>query len=289
MSPTRYDCELALDARAIHGEGTRWDADTRRLLWVDIAGRAVHVFDPATGEDRAVDVGQPVGAVAPRRHGVLAAIEQGFALVDLDTGAAEIVAATEGDLPGNRMNDGACDPAGRFWAGSMAYDERPGALYRLGADLAVVRVIDDVTIANGPTWSPDGTTMYFTDTPTRRIDAFDFDVSEGRASRRRPFTEVRGGGHPDGMTVDADGCVWSAQYGAGQVHRYTPDGVLDAIVEVPAHNTTCCAFGGDDLATLFITTAIRLRDQHPGDTHAGGVFACRPGVGGTGGAHHFAG
>jgi sugar lactone lactonase YvrE len=172
-----------------------------------------------------------------------------------------------------RMNEGGCDPDGRFYCGSMAYDERPGAgaLYRLDPDGSVHVVLENVTISNGLEWSPDGSKTYYNDTPTQRIDVFDYDGESGLTGRR-PFAEipVEAGG-PDGLTVDEEGGVWVALYGGAAVRRYTPDGMLDEVIEVPAKQVTACTFGGSGLDQLFISTS--REDLKPGeDPLAGSLF-----------------
>ncbi|HEX9336020.1 MAG TPA: SMP-30/gluconolactonase/LRE family protein, partial [Pseudonocardiaceae bacterium] len=161
-------------------------------------------------------------------------------------------------VQGCRGNDAAVDAAGHLWAGTMPYDETPGGgrLYRVGPGGEVVTVLDGVTVSNGIGWSPDERRMYYVDSPTRRIDMFDYDVATGEARDRRSLVELTDtDGVPDGLCVDAEGCVWVAVHDAGQVRRYTPDGVLDRTIEVPAAQVTACCFGGDDLADLYITTS----------------------------------
>jgi sugar lactone lactonase YvrE len=156
------------------------------------------------------------------------------------------------------MNDGACDPQGRFWAGTMAYDESPGAgsLYRLGVDGSCAAVLTGLTISNGIDWSPDGGTMYLSDSGDRRIDAFRFEGSTGSIGDRRTFVQLdREEGAPDGLTVDAEGALWVALWDGGAVNRYGPDGALLATIELPVQRPTSCAFGGPDNSILFITTA----------------------------------
>jgi sugar lactone lactonase YvrE len=166
----------------------------------------------------------------------------------------------------------------------MALDERPGAgsLYRLDADGSVVQMLSDVTISNGIVWSLDGSTMYYIDTPTRRVDAFSFHPDEGQINDRRPVIELPPGpGSPDGMAIDADGCLWVALYGGSAVHRYSPDGRLDAVVTVAATAPTSCAFGGSDLDVLYITTAAKGTPPGSHEPHAGGLFAVDPRVRGV--------
>ncbi len=181
------------------------------------------------------------------------------------------------------MNDGKVDPSGRFWAGSMAKDERAGAgtLYRLDPDRSVTPMVDGLTIPNGLDWSADGRTMFYIDTTTNRVDAFDYDDAAGTIAGRRPAVLVDPGrGFPDGMTLDAEGFLWVALFDGWGVHRYAPDGRLDRRIEVPAAQVTSVAFGGRDYDELYITTGQEgfPAGGLPGQPHAGGVFRCRPGV-----------
>jgi len=280
------DVALALDARAELGEGPVWDDRRACLFWVDIMRGLVHAYDPATGADRAFDVGQPVGAVMPTSgDDLVLAVRDGFARLDPATGAVRLVAAIAHDHPDRRMNDGNCDAAGRFWAGTMALDERPGAgaLYRLDPDGRVRTMLTGVTISNGLDWSDDGRVMFYADTGTGRVDCFDVDPATGDISGRRPFVTVPPDcGAPDGLTVDCDGGVWLALWGGGALHRYFPDGALDEIVRLPVTHPTSCAFGGVDCRDLYITTAaIALdADARAAQPQAGGLFRCRPGVAG---------
>jgi len=276
--------ELVLDARADLGEGPRWDSAHQRLLWVDIMRGRVHAFTPSTGACRNVAVGQPVGALASCRDGSLVlAVAGGFARLDLDSQKFEMQAAVEADRPQNRMNDGACDGAGRFWAGTMALDEQPGAgaLYRLDPDLTVHTMLTGVSISNGLDWSLDGRRMYYVDSPTRRIDVLDFDVATGSIANRRTFVEVPAdAGVPDGLTVDAAGFVWLALWGGAALRRFAPDGTLERVVPLPVTHPTSCAFGGAALDELYVTSARRplTAEEKARQPQAGGVFRVRPGV-----------
>ena len=278
--------ELVLDARADLGEGPRWDPAHQRLLWVDIMRGRVHAFTPSTGACRNVAVGQPVGALACRSDGSLVlAVAGGFARLDLESQSFEMQAAVEADRPQNRMNDGACDGAGRFWAGTMALDEGPGAgaLYRLDPDLTVHTMLTGVSISNGLDWSLDGRRMYYVDSPTRRIDVLDFDLATGSIANRRTFVEVPAdAGVPDGLTVDAAGFVWLALWGGAALRRYAPDGTLERVVPLPVTHPTSCAFGGAGLDELYVTSARRplTAEEKARQTQAGGVFRLRPGVAG---------
>ena len=277
--------ELAIRSKALLGEGPRWDAAMRRLLWVDIDAGALHLFDPASGDDRAILLGNRIGAAAPAQGGgVLVALADRLAVVDLgDESVDTLVEIPHGE--GMRMNDGACDPAGRFWVGSMALDYAPGAgaLYRYSSDGGLDRVLGDVTISNGLGWSPDGGTMYYIDSMAYRVDVFDFEVSTGAISGRRPLIVIeRGAGIPDGLAVDDDGGIWVALWGRGAVRRYAPDGALDRVLAVPADKVTACCFGGDDGRSLYVTTAsvdlsVEQRRRQP---LAGGVFVTEVDVSG---------
>ncbi len=275
--------ELVLDARAELAEGPCWLASRARLLWVDIMAGHVHLFDPASGEDRTIEVGQPVGAAVPADDGRVAlAVRDGFALLDLDDGSVEPVADVERKLPGSRMNDGKCDSAGRFWAGTMALDQRPGAgaLYRLDAQRHVEQMVAGVGISNGLGWSPDDRLMYYIDTPEDRVDVFDFDAASGAIRNRRPFALIDGPGHPDGLAVDAEGGVWVALWGGGQVTRFLPDGTVAGSIRMPVSRTSSCCFAGPDLSDLYITTAWQHLPPERREAYAGGLFRCRPGVAG---------
>jgi sugar lactone lactonase YvrE len=222
--------DLLLDGNAVLAEGPRWDAVGRRLLWVDIERGELHVFDGT--RDTAIQLGTRVGACAPTDTGdVLLALADRLALLE---GGTLVPFPWPRDV---RANDGACDPQGRFWIGSMALDQRPGVaeLYRWdGAGLT--RQLGGLTISNGIGWA--GSRMYFIDTPTKRIDVFDYD---GEISNRRPFAAIDRGS-PDGLAIDDEGFVWVALYGGHAVQRFAPDGSLDRTVEIPAENVTACCF-----------------------------------------------
>jgi sugar lactone lactonase YvrE len=289
------DAELLLDAKATLGEGALWDSRRQRLLWVDIEGHTVHLFDPQTGVDEAIDVGQLVSTVVPRtRGGLMLGVHHGFAALDLSTRKLEVLADPESDVPENRFNDGKCDPAGRFWAGtySLARKTEAASLWCLDTDLSVRRMLEGVTNSNGIAWSLDGTTMYYIDTATRRVDAFDYRVETGQISNRRAVVVVPEElGKPDGMTLDAEGMLWVALWGGGRVTRWDPGtGKLLQTIHVPAARTSSCALGGPQLDELFITTARigATEEELRREPHAGGIFVARPGVTGAA-ALEFAG
>jgi sugar lactone lactonase YvrE len=295
MTPGTPSVEVALDAHAALGEGPVWDDASGTLIWVDILGQAVHRFDPASGRDRVADVGQPVGAAALRNdgRGLVLALRDGFALLDEASGQVELVAPIEADVPTNRMNDGKCDPLGRFWAGTMAFAETPGvgALYRLDPDLQAHRMLSGVTVSNGLDWTADRRQMYYIDSPTRGIDVFDFDLRLGTLGERRRFITIPPeAGVPDGLTLDADGAIWVALHRGASVARYTPDGDLDQIIRLPTSMVTSCTFGGPDLGDLYITSMTfgMSDEERRAQPLAGALFRCRPGVRGLP-ARRFAG
>ena len=264
---------------AYHGEGPVWSERWGGLRWVDmLAGDFLALVD--RGEIDRRHVGNVAAVLRPRRQGgAVIGVERGFALEDAGGMLTHL-----GDLWSDdnvRMNEGGCDPDGRFYCGSMAYDQRTGAgaLYRLDLDGSVHVVLEDITISNGLEWSPDGSRAYYNDTPTQRIDVFDYDGGSGLTGRR-PFAEVPAeAGGPDGLTVDEEGGVWVALYGGGAVRRYTPEGRLDETLEVPAKRVTACTFGGPDLDQLFITTS--REGLEPGeDPLAGSLFRAAVGVAG---------
>ncbi|CAN5116091.1 SMP-30/gluconolactonase/LRE family protein [soil metagenome] len=276
--------DIAIDAGADLGEGPLWDARRARLLWLDITRHQIHEFDPATGQDRTRDVGQPVGAVGLRRQGgLIGALRDGFARID-ETGGCTFVASVESENAETRMNDGKVDPSGRFWAGTMALDSSPGAgsLYRLAASGRAERVLTRLTISNGMDWSADRRLMYFIDSVRRTVDVFDYDDPSGAISGRRPLCEVTEG-LPDGMTLDAEGQLWVAVWGGGCVLRYSAAGALTGRMTIPVSQVTSCAFGGTDLRDLYVTTASRglTPDQRAREPHAGALFVCRPGPSGV--------
>ena len=243
-------------------EGPRWIADRDELLWVDILRSQLHRSRVGAGgmleSPVTTQIDRHVGAAAPAIGGgyVLAA-GPGFLFVDAG-GAVRELAQLDTGRTAVRMNDGACDPQGRFWAGTMAYDESPGAgaLYRLELDGGCTTVLTGLTISNGIGWSPEGTTMYLADSGTRTIDAFAFDPSTGDLAQRRTIVRIDAPGvAPDGLTVDDRGDIWVALWGGGELRRYRPDGSLLTSVAVPVDRPTSCAFGGPDRTTLFVTPA----------------------------------
>ena len=276
--------DVALDAQADLGEGPWWDQQRSQLLWVDIFTGRIHWLDPASQRDSSLEVGQPVGMVARRTSGgLVCAVRDGIAFVDAELGGCTLVKNIEADLSGNRMNDGKCDPAGRLWAGTMATDLSPyaGALYRINFDLEVTAVRTGISISNGLDWSPDGRKFYFTDSTTRCVDMYDFDVNSGDISNRRTLIQMDDPiATPDGLTVDAEGTLWIAIWDAGCVRRYTPQGALIETIHLPVSRPTSVAFGGSHLDQLFVTSARNglSIDQLSKESHAGAIFVMETGV-----------
>jgi sugar lactone lactonase YvrE len=254
------DLELVLDAKATLGEGPCWDAEKQILYWVDIKEKKVNLFNPATGENLEIQLKQNVGTIVPRNEKEAAlALEDGLYLLNLETEKLTLIEELESDIEANRFNDGKCDPAGRFWAGTMDKEGAAGkgALYCLDADGKIEKKLGQLGISNGLAWSPDDQFMYFIDTPTGKISRFDYDIKTGAIENRTEIISIpEGAGAPDGMTIDEEGKLWIAHYGGAKVSRWDPHtGEQLMEIKVPARNVTSCTFGGKDLRDLYITTA----------------------------------
>jgi sugar lactone lactonase YvrE len=274
-----------LDVPAMElGEGPVFDAASQELYWIDIPAGLVYRLGP-DGTLSSWQAGMHIGSVFPRAAGgLILPARDGFLALDTATGAVSMLAQAEADKPDNRMNDGACDSAGRLYAGTMAADESPGkgALYRLDPDLTLTELVSGVSVSNGIGWSPDNTLMYYSDSLAYRIDVFDYDAATGDIAGQREFAPFGGGDiEPDGLTVDAEGGVWVAGWGGGTLTRYLPDGSVDRVVEFPHPHVTSVAFAGPGLDLLYVTTAA-------GPEGDGGLFLLRPGITGLP-AHRFGG
>ena len=274
--------ELLVDAHAQVGEGPLWDEEQQVLYWVDILSSLLYIYDPATGENRVLDVGRHVGTVVTRASGgLMLAVREGFASFDLETQELTLIANPEAHITGNRFNDGKCDPAGRFWAGTMAYESpsNQGSLYRLDTDLSVHKIFGDVAISNGIIWSLDHTTMYYIDTLRKNVRAFDYADDTGDISNERVIINVPEEiGMPDGMAIDSEGMLWVAHYGGSCVSRWNPNTAqLLLRIDLPVTQVTACAFGGPDLDILFITSAAQELDAAELDRQplAGGLFSIK--------------
>jgi sugar lactone lactonase YvrE len=278
--------DVAVDVRPEVGEAPHWDDATQTLWFVDLTGGSVFRYAPHGGTVSEFAVGQEVGAAIPRVDGGLVlAVRDGIAVTTEGGGGFEIVAPIERERRSNRMNDAKCDPAGRLFAGTTAFDFTPrsGALYRIDPDWSYRRVVGDVTTSNGLAWSPDGSRMYFIDSATQGVDVLDYDVATGSIGRRtRLVTIPVHDGVPDGMTVDVDGALWVACFGAGAVRCYSASGKPVRAIQLPVSQVTSCAFGGADLSDLYVTSACyRLTaEQRANEPLAGATFVCKPGVAG---------
>jgi sugar lactone lactonase YvrE len=274
------DVPVPVTAPAYLAESPIWDPASATLLWVDIMAGDVHRLDPVTGQNQVIHVDVPVGAVAGRRAGGLV-VAAGVGFATLDEPASDESTGTLNWLWtggfGDRMNDGKCDPAGRFLGGTLTYARDPGAcgLYRLEPGGQVSTLLDGVTLSNGLGWSPAGDLFYFADTPLKRVDVLDYDPGTGEVAGRRTFVGMPDAeGRPDGLTVDAEGAVWIAMARGGEVRRYTADGRLDLVIEFPVRLVTSVTFGGDNLGDLYVTTS----REHLGEAElaeqplAGSVF-----------------
>jgi sugar lactone lactonase YvrE len=279
--PVELVAEPVTDVCTVHGEGAMWDTETSLVRFVDLEAGALMSYDPATGDVRRRQLGKVAACVRPRRAGgVVVALERTFVLLDAE-GTVEVEYGPVFDDPGIRFNEGGCDPAGRLWMGSMAYDEAPrrGTVHRLDPDGSIHLVLSDVTISNGLAFAADGRWARYVDTPTGRVDTLDVDADAGTVTGRAPFTEVAGG-HPDGIALDAEGGVWVALWQGSAVRRYDRDGRLTHVVRLPASQVTSPGFGGPDLTDLYVTTSRRglPEGQEPS---AGALFRVRPGIAGV--------
>lgn len=257
--------ELVVKKRTLVGEGSLWDPQDQVLYWIDILSHELYIWDPSRRTNRTIPTAQAVGTVVKRaKGGVVLALHNGFALLDLDTEKITPIADPERETPANRFNDGKCDPAGRFWAGTMAFNCDPdaGALYCLETDGSVTEKLRPVTISNGIVWTADASTMYYICTRANTVRAFDYDVDTGQIDNERVVVTNEGSGGFDGMSIDAEGMLWVAIYGGWAVRRYDPStGALIRELPLPFECVTSCAFGGEQLDELYITSAVGGLDE----------------------------
>ena len=252
--------EVLVDVKTTLGEGPVWDVEQQRLYWIDATGMRVFRATAEGTEIRAWDVPSRVGSIAIRKDGkgAICSLAKGFHTLDFVTGETKLIAEIETERPANWINDGKVDRKGRFFAGTMDSQEAGpnGALYRLDPDFSVTKVESGIIVSNGPCWSPDDKTFYFNDTWSGEIWAYDYDIKTGTASNRRTFAKVdtSKGGAADGSTVDAEGCVWNALVYDGRLVRYTPDGKVERIIEMPVKKITSAMFGGPNLDILYVTS-----------------------------------
>lgn len=278
--------ELLLDAKATIGEGPSWDERKRLLYWVDIANGELHTYDPSKEKDRSVTLGGFVSSVVPYTEtDVAVTLQHGFYQVDVRTEKTSKICELELDKPSNRFNDGKCDVRGRYWAGTMdTVEGKPvGSLYRLEGKKAI-KMRSGVMISNGLGWSPDDSTMYYIDSPLRKVVAFRYDPDRGTIRGGRTAVDFGSQeGNPDGMAVDREGMIWVAHWGGHRASRWNPNtGKIIEQIDVPAPNVASCCFGGKDLRDLYITTARKgltpsVLRRYP---KSGGLFRVRTGVAG---------
>lgn len=285
QTDTAMKVKPVIDIKARLGEGALWDYKNQRLLWIDIEQGILHVFDPKTGKNESFEQSMRIGTVVPiDTGGFVVALEDGIYTFDPATGK-RMKRATPPELkPGIRFNDGKCDPAGRFWAGTMSVnDERnAGALYRFDGDFSFEKMIDSVSISNGIAWSLDKKRMYYIDTPTRKVVGYDYDNATGSISNGKVTIAIPAGmGSPDGSVLDEEGMLWIGMWGGGCVTRWNPEtGELLQTIEIPALNVTSCAFGGDKMDILYVTTAgIGMSEEKKVQfPDAGKLFSVKPGI-----------
>lgn len=271
-------------AETVLGEAPFWSAEEAALYWVDIDGKRILRYEPDTGTRRVFPQSHEFGCLIPRKSGgFVAGIDVGLAYVNADLSEVEVFATPESGVPQTRFNDGQCDRRGRLWVASADRDEAEplGAIYCVEGSSSVSRVISEVMVGNGLGWSPDNSTMYFADTGLGTIFALDYDIESGTACNSRVFREVdEKFGYPDGLTVDAEGYVWSAHWSGWRITRYDPDGQVDRVIELPVPNVTSITFGGPNMDLLFVTTArLGLTDDQIAEAPlSGGLFLVEPGV-----------
>jgi len=275
--------EVAVAENFDLGEGPIWDARSDTLLFVDCSRGHVHRLTPDDGSIATLEIGQVIGAALPCSDGGLVVTSDDGVLFCDKAGVTRLLVPIEADLTANRMNDGKCDSRGRLWSGTFStlFHRGAGSLYRIDPDLSLTRAVSNVRVSNGIGWNGDETRMYFVDTLSGGIDVFDYDIDTGAVSNRSQFVTIaREEGLPDGLAVDAEGCIWVALFYGGEVRRYSPRGRLIGKLTLPVARVTSCNFGGQDLRDLFITTAsFKLHvDGHPHEPEAGYVFRCSPGV-----------
>ena len=266
------------------GEGVIWDPIAQRLWWTDIESCQIYQYDPVGKSYKSWETPERLACFAPvvingeSQSYLVAAFESGFAYYEHQTGRTEWIKKVEADNHGTRLNDGRTDRQGRFWAGTMvehadlASDK--GKLYCLNHDMSVTSSIEQLSITNSLCWSPDSKTLYHCDTPSRKINRYDYDPESASIGTQRVFTQTDDDCYPDGSTVDSQGYLWNAQWGGSQVVRYAPDGSVDLTLDLPVSQPTCVAFGGKNLDLLFVTTAHQGFDakQREKEPSAGNLF-----------------
>jgi sugar lactone lactonase YvrE len=274
--------ETVVIHKCLLGEGPVWDSRKKTICWIDILNGEIHEYNPSNNSQRTLTIHQMIGAIALCRNGnFIAALKNGFGFIDRNSGTVSMIANPEPELPGNRFNDGKCDPKGRFWAGTMSHTDEPekGGFYLLNQDLSVTKKMERVSISNGLAWSLDQKTFYYIDTPTFTVAAFDFDITDGVISNKRIAIRIpHQDGSPDGMSIDSQGMLWIAHWDGWQITRWNPQtGVKMLSIPFPVARITSCCFGGDNFQDLFVTSArTGLNEDHlRNQPLAGSLFVIR--------------
>ena len=282
--------ELCFEIKSQLGEGAFWDHQEQRLYWVDIEGKKAHIYDPALNQNITFDTPSRIGTIVPKnKEAAVIALEDGIYMINTSNGEITLLSDVEAKMTYNRFNDGKCDPNGNLWIGSMHLDqsEPKGNLYKVDQKGLAKKMLDSVTISNGIVWTKDKGTMYYIDTPTGHIRAFDFDAENSTISNERIAVIIPESlGFGDGMTIDAEGKLWVGLWNGDVVARFDPlSGKLMEKIEVPAHNVTSCTFGGKDFDTLYITTSSLDMTEEEKIKYplAGSLFMVKPGVVGVAG------
>lgn len=252
--------DVVVEHTSLLAEGPVWDNVEKSICWVDILNGKIHQFSTVQNKFTSIFVHQLIGSFAICTDGnFIVAMQNGFAFVNRKNGNIKKITDPEAHLPGNRFNEGKCDPAGRFWAGSMPLNEteQAGSVYMLESDFSVTKKINNVTISNGMAWSINHTILYYIDTPTMTVVSYDYDINSGGITNKKVVIKVsQTEGYPDGMTIDDEGMLWIAHWGGWQVTRWNPvSGEKIFTIKLPVSNVSCCTFGGEDLRDLYITSA----------------------------------
>lgn len=278
--------ELQIDVVVEHkcelGEGPLWDVKRKAICWIDILKGEIHQYSPEQKTHEIIQVHQMIGSIALCTNGdFIAALQNGFGFVDRISGKVTMIADPESHLSNNRFNEGKCDPAGRFWAGTMSLseDSLAGSVYVVESNLSVTKKIEGVTISNGMAWSKDYQTLYYIDTPTFEAAAYEYDKSTGNISNKRIIIKIpKEDGSPDGMTIDSEGMLWIAHWDGWQIARWNPTtGEKLYQIKMPVARVTSCTFGGENLGDLFITTARKslTEDELQKQPLAGSLFVIK--------------
>lgn len=287
-SLNKHKAILAYQDTALLGEGAIWNQKSQELYWIDIEGKNLHVFNPKTKKNSTYKTPSRIGTVVPiDNSNTLIALEDGIYTLNRKNKEISLLVDMKNMLVGSRLNDGKCDALGRFWVGSMHLQQQKNAanLFCIDSSYSVKKKLDSITISNGVVWSKDHKTMYYIDTPTLEIKAFDYQLKTGEISNERIVISIdKSLGYPDGMTIDEEDMLWVGMWNGNAVIRFDPKtGKVDRKVEVPAHNITSCAFGGKDLDTLYITSARvdMTEDELKQYPLSGSIFKYVPGIRGT--------